>query len=372
MRKLAFILTLILTLALCTALPAAAQAAQEETAQVKGTIVSADGKPVVNAVVEFTNTSGVGGKYTTKTDKEGSFVLDKLPAKKTLAGPATYKATLKQDGKEVWASDGLVLEPGQTMPLNIKLYSGKLTEEQKKEQEQAAKENEKIKAENEKIKGLNGAMSQARADLSSIAQLQTDDEKTAKITDAINIMKTATENAPNYDLGWFVLGDAYAAGKKWPEAIESYSKAISTTKMDKAAFHNQLGRAYANAGQADKAVPEFDNAAKLDPVNAAMYYYNAGAVLTNLKKLDEANVAFDKAIAADPKKADAYFLKASNLLNKAVLKDDKMVAPDGTSEALNKYLELQPNGPHAPEAKAMLEAIGAPVETKYGKAKKGK
>jgi hypothetical protein len=47
-----------------------------------------------------------------------------------------------------------------------------------------------------------------------------------------------------------------------------------------------------------------------------------------------------------------------------------MIAPPGTAEAFNKYLELQPNGPHADEAKAMLASIGAPVETTFGTKKK--
>jgi hypothetical protein len=47
-----------------------------------------------------------------------------------------------------------------------------------------------------------------------------------------------------------------------------------------------------------------------------------------------------------------------------------MVAPDGTAEAFQKYLELQPTGPHAEEAKAMLQGLGSPVETSYGTQKK--
>ena len=48
----------------------------------------------------------------------------------------------------------------------------------------------------------------------------------------------------------------------------------------------------------------------------------------------------------------------------------KMVAPEGTTEALNKYLELQPNGVHAQDAKGMLTALGSKIETSYGTKKK--
>jgi lipoprotein NlpI len=80
--------------------------------------------------------------------------------------------------------------------------------------------------------------------------------------------------------------------------------------------------------------------------------------------------AFKKPIAADPNKADSYYWLGVNMLGKATLKGDKMVAPDGTAEAFNKYLELQPTGQFAQPAKDMLASIGAAVQTSYGTKKK--
>jgi hypothetical protein len=54
------------------------------------------------------------------------------------------------------------------------------------------------------------------------------------------------------------------------------------------------------------------------------------------------------------------------------LQGDKMIAPPGTAEAFQKYLELAPTGPHAEEAKAMLASVGATVETSYGTTTKKK
>ena len=87
-------------------------------------------------------------------------------------------------------------------------------------------------------------------------------------------------------------------------------------------------------------------------------------------KVDDAIAAFDKVIAADPNKADAYYWKGVNLIGKATLQGDKMVAPPGTAEAFQKYLELQPTGANADAAKQMLASIGASVETTYGTKKK--
>ena len=51
-------------------------------------------------------------------------------------------------------------------------------------------------------------------------------------------------------------------------------------------------------------------------------------------------------------------------------KDGKLEAPAGTAEALNKYLELAPDGPHATDVKQMLTAIGAKIDTTYKEKKK--
>jgi hypothetical protein len=50
--------------------------------------------------------------------------------------------------------------------------------------------------------------------------------------------------------------------------------------------------------------------------------------------------------------------------------NNKVIAPAGTAEALQKYLELQPNGVHAAEAKNMLALVGSTLDTNYGTKKK--
>ena len=182
------------------------------------------------------------------------------------------------------------------------------------------------------------------------------------------MLQQATQVDPNQDLIWFNLGDAQRGAKKYPEAIESYQKAIAI-KSTVGAYHNNLADAYAKSGQTDKAVQEYDAAAQAEPANAATYYFNEGAVFTNTGKTDEAVAAFDKAIQADPTKAAAYYWKGVNMLAKATTKGDKMVAPEGTAQAFNKYLELDPTGQYADAAKQLLASIGAPVETTFGKGK---
>jgi tetratricopeptide (TPR) repeat protein len=136
-----------------------------------------------------------------------------------------------------------------------------------------------------------------------------------------------------------------------------------------AAYYNNLADALNRAKKTDEAVATYEKAAQIDPTKAAQSYFNIGAVYTNAGKADQANVAFDKCIAADPTRADAYYQKGLNLLGKATLQGDKTVAPPGTAEAFQKYLELAPSGQYAQSAKDLLASLGSTVETSFGKKK---
>ncbi|MFZ1131040.1 MAG: tetratricopeptide repeat protein, partial [Terriglobales bacterium] len=209
---------------------------------------------------------------------------------------------------------------------------------------------------------------------------------------AISTLTEATQIDGTRDLIWFKLADAYRMSapkqtdpaekqKRYEMAITNYLKAIemrgaseaaqkeSDNNSKLAAYYNNLADAYSKTNKVDDAVASYNKAAQLEPTHAATYLFNEGAILTNSGKVDDAIAAFDKVIAADPTKADAYYWKGVNMIGKATLKGDKMVAPEGTAEAFQKYLELQPEGKLAQPAKDMLASIGATVETGFGKKK---
>ncbi len=119
------------------------------------------------------------------------------------------------------------------------------------------------------------------------------------------------------------------------------------------------GNAYLKLKKNDLAVVAYTKAAEMDP-NPAVAYFNLCATEYNTGNVDGALAACDRAIAADPKKADAYFIRGSLLIaGSTVDAKGKVIAPPGTVEALKKYLELAPDGPHAADVKAMLEYVGA-------------
>lgn len=358
-------ISLVLAFALVAVLTPLSLSAQR--VRVRGHIVGEDGKPLAGADIVLVNKEN-GQKFIMKTDKNGDFINIGVAI-------GVYRLTVNKDGKLLYNSD--IAANGEEKVLDINIPKAQvqqkeealkqLTQEQRKQIEERQKAAE---AERTKVQNLNQML--AEADTA---------EKAGNYDQAISIYKQATAGDATQPVLWARLGGAYvgaagkvpagdraAAAEDYTQAVEAYRKAIAL-KGAEAAYHNNLGQAYAKLGKSDDAMAEYNAAANLDPANASLYYYNLGAVLTNSGKVDEANAAFDKAIAADPNRADAYYWKGVNLLAKATLKDNKMIAPPGTAENLNKYLALAPNGSHAENAKELLGSIGAKVETSFQKKK---
>jgi len=376
-RKVAvLVLVALAAAALCTT-PAFTQS----TGTVKGVCKDLEGKPITGGVVQLTSQE-TGRKYAIKTNNKGEYFSLGI-------APGKYNISLLKDGKELFhfanvpvgldeTTVDFDMQKEQAQGAQQQGISPEQLKKMQEAQEKAAKETNTVKALNEKLAAATQASTAGDYDT------------------AIKVLTEATETDATRDLIWFKLADAYRASavkqtdpaektKRLETAISDYQKAIDlrqkameaapkTPEANKqlAAYYNNLGDAYARVGKGDDATKALTQAAQLDPPNAAMYYFNLGAVLTNVGKMDDAIAAFDKAIAADPNRADAYYFKGVNLMGKATLKGDKMVAPDGTSEAFNKYLELQPSGQFAEPAKQMLASIGATVETSFGKKKSSK
>ncbi|HEX8815897.1 MAG TPA: tetratricopeptide repeat protein [Terriglobales bacterium] len=350
---------------------------------VRGNAKDENGKPIADATVTWTNLDN-GQKYTMKTNKKGDYFSLGVSM-------GHYNVQLAgQNGQEIFHYNGVVVtadEKIQDFDMAKERASqakgeGLTPEQLKAQQEQEAK----INAKNATIKGLNGKLQEATADANG-----------GNYDGAIAALTEATQMDATYDLIWAKLGETYLVSaskqtdpaektKRYGEAAEQYNKAIDLKQkaMDAdpkqktpdaiktlAQYYNNLANSLGKTGKTDDAVAAYSKAAELDPAGAAQYEYNIGATEVNAGKTDEAIAAFDKAIAADPTKADAYYQKGVGLVGKATTdKDGKVVAPPGTAEAFNKYLELQPTGPYADAAKSMLQYIGSTVETSYGTSKK--
>jgi len=375
MRKY-FILPLLLALAVGLSAPLASA---QTTGTVKGTCKDLEGKPIAQAEVQWSGTES-GHTYKLKTNNKGEyFSLGIVPGK--------YNVTLSKDGKELFHFNGVQVGLGET-PLDFDLKKeqtsqaqgqGMTAEQAKARAEQAAK----AESEKKTVGTLNEKLNAAKAAADA-----------GDFEAAIAALNEANQIDSTRDLIWFKLGDAYRMSapkqtdpaekkKRYEMAATNYQKAIELRSASEvaqkdpdhnvkmAAYYNNLAEAYAKANKVDDSMTNYNKAAQLDPAHAATYLFNEGAVLTNAGKGDEAIVAFDKVIATDPTKAAAYYWKGVNLIAKETVgKDGKVVAPEGTAEAFQKYLELDPSGPYAEGAKGMLASIGAPAETGFGTKKK--
>jgi len=386
------LMMLVATFCAYCAITAAGQAGALGT--VKGVCRDAEGNPVVDAQVVWHNDDN-GRTYKLKTNKKGEYFSLGIE-------PGSYTVSLSKDGKQLFNEPKHQVQVEElNFDIDLKAQHEQQVHDTAKQTgltpeqiQQKLAEQKKVEAYNASIKTVNEKLKAATAAL----QAQPPNYDTA-----IAALNDATQMVPTEDLVWYRLGAAYLEStkaqtdpaekvKRNTEAYKDLKKAIDLKKQAKpaeggaatkpeeaaaekarmAAYYDNFGAAAARLGKADEASEAYKQAAETDPAHAANYYYNLGVVLHNTAKdadgKKQAAAAFEKAIEADPNKAEAYYLKGTDLISLSTADSSgKLSAPDGTAEAFKKYLELQPNGPHAEEAKQMLAALNQSIETGYGK-----
>jgi tetratricopeptide (TPR) repeat protein len=386
-------------------------AAFAQTVTIKGTLTD-NGKPVEGAELLFQGDQETRAKYTLKTNNKGEFFSMGVRT-------GMYDVTISKDGKALLRRQMQVgLDPRQNIfdmdlgklvaeaqqqaaaPAQPQAQpSGKgqaidlcapgtvLTDEQKKkltpEQAKAFEECQRIHAANAKIGNVNAVLKQAAA----AAQAGNPDQ-------AAQLVAPVTQQNPDLALPWVQLGNYQMQSAKkltdmaqkrqmYAQAAENMGKGIQIAqsgtdqqaKNDLPKYRLLYGTALESAGKHDDAMKAFEQTAQenttaADQKGAAVAYFNAGAAATNGGKVDQAVAYFDKAIAADPTYAEAYYQKGVALMGQATTdKSGKFIAPEGTEQAFNKYLELAPDGPNAEPAKQMIESIGGKVAQGYRKKK---
>jgi len=373
--------------------------ASAQTAHVSGKISDKD-KPIAGAQVIY-KSADTGRVVKLKTNSKGEFFSIGVP-------DGVYNVTvIDADGKTIYTHDGIGIgEGGDDVDniLNIDLTNGVTVKTPKgasgggaggaagrtsefhgdnggknssagttKENTISKEEYEKLKAEHEKGMNLNALISQYTA-----AQQA---KNWQQATDVLKQMIAADPTRWDFQKA---MGDAQFNLGQYEDAVASYEKAAplaeaakndpkadaAKTKINMAQLYANEGNAYLKIKKNPEAIAAFTKAAELDP-NPGVAYFNLCATQYNTGNTEGALAACDKAIAADPNRADAYYIKGSLMMGASTMdKQGKLEAPAGTADTLNKYLQLEPNGPHANDIKEMLAAIGAKVQTTYSE--KGK
>jgi tetratricopeptide (TPR) repeat protein len=349
--------------ALLLATGAVAAWGQAITLGVKGK-VTLNGKPLANAPVVFTRPEN-GRTLKTKTDKNGEFLLTGVEL-------ATYEVTvLGKDGEQLSKDETTFSELGRKdtiLKIDINDTGGgsgeksltgppgpqpKLTKEQIAEMKARRAKVEPLVA---KVQEAYGQKNWPAAETALKELIAADPERWGSYQALGNTqfnLGKYQEAAQTYEIG-------VQKAQKTPSDPQDPTSDPSKIKAGIGQMLTQQGNAYLKLEKTNEAVAAFTKAAPMN-ANPAIAYYNLCVVLYNSGQLQDVGPACDKAIAADPKRPDAYFIKARALYENA--KTDasgKHLAPVGTIEALKKYLDLVPDGPHATEAKLMLEGIAAP------------
>jgi len=350
-------------------------AGHAQTSSIEGEVKGEDGKGLKDAIIKIERLD-IKGNYKTKTDKKGHYIHAGLPL-------GNYKITCEVEGKDIDTVNNVRTRLGDPTPINFNLAemkakaaamqkmaeSGQMSKDIERgmtaEQKAAfEKQNKERAAQLAKNKALNDAFNAGREAMNAKQWDQ-----------AIEQLKKASELDANQHVVWANLADAYAgaAGTKngqeqadlYAKGMEAFQKAIAL-KPDDAAYLNNYGLMLARAKKVPEAQEQLTKAAQLDPPNAGKYYYNLGAVLQNTGQYDGAIDAFKSAITADPSHAEAQYWYATALSSKITMSaDGKVQAPPEMRGALEKYLELRPDGQFAGAAKELLTTIGGQISTSY-------
>lgn len=229
-----------------------------------------------------------------------------------------------------------------------------------------------------------------------------------RYADAESIMLKVTAEKPQMIVPWLELGMAQLGLKKYADAesdfkivlgIDSKSEAIrhsdeyyrpdkpQTTKISrntlggyainresrtpeiKGAGYASLGEIYIRTKRIQEAQAAFDEAVNSNPGEAALYRRNETIFFFQTGNSEAQLAAAEKAIAVDPTRPMLYYFKAQALAAKATIdpQTQKLILPPGCAETYRKYLEMEPNGQFAADAKSFLTAAGVPLSTKTGK-----
>ena len=353
--------TLWLALILISFVPAFAQ---DQTGKIHGHVQDPATVPITDGVVTLSTDGGKTAKYTFKTDSNGDYKGDGVAV-------GTYTESLRRPDtpadKVLDQLQNVKVVAGQDVASDFDMtradYMKNLTPEQRKLAEDTRKKNADVLKENAQIKNLNANLAKAR-----------DDNKNKNYAEAESLMQDATKAKPDAAVLWLELGEAQFGQKKYSDAETSLKKTVELDTAAKkqnpeiqGAANDFLGQTYASENKPTDAQAAFDAAAKANPGGAAGYYYNEAVVFRG-KDPDAVSAAADKAIAVDPSSRPViYFLKGEALVSKATVdqKTGKIVAPPGCAEAYKKYLDLQPNGPMAADAKNVLASLDTTISSSY-------
>jgi len=130
----------------------------------------------------------------------------------------------------------------------------------------------------------------------------------------IRSLKDELAKDPQNRRAWVMLGDSYFDTNQYPEAVEAYDKALALDPNDANVLTDQ-GVMYRNLGWYDRAIENFRKANQVDPSHL------------------------------------------QSVFNMWVVYRQDLQDLDGAKKAIERYLEIAPNGPAAAQLRAELQSM---------------
>ena len=125
-----------------------------------------------------------------------------------------------------------------------------------------------------------------------------------RLEDAKKLAISITQDFPEHQFAWKVLGAVFGAMGRKSEAVDANQTAVALSPQD-AEAHSNLGVTLQELGRLDEAEASYNQAIALK-VDYAEAHYNLGNTLQELGRLDEALASYNKVIALKPGYAEAH------------------------------------------------------------------
>jgi len=287
--------------------------------------VTMEGSPFPNAQVVLTN-ADTGKTYKTKSEKSGDFSFISVPY-------GNYQVEVIGDKGEKLFSEKTSLATGTTTGnnfLKIDIVKGARVPEAgapaapKLTKEEIAK----IEADNKKIAGLNSLINDAQNARKA--------QDWPKAESAFKQLIAAAPDSSRWDFYMF-LGEAQSKSNELQEAAQTFEKGIQVA-----------GSVASGATPPDPKNPQSTPAAA--KAGQVRMLTSQGSVYMKLQKADEAIASLKKAADLDPSSAVGQYNLCGVQFSAQKFDDAKATC--------NKYLQLEPSGPHSAEVKGFLTQMG--------------
>jgi len=347
--------------------------AAAQSTSVGGQIKGPDGKPWVDLDLTIQNMK-TGQQFGVKTDKDGRYNEVGLP-------PGVYEITI-HDPKTKWFSYSEIQAFYANQEYDISFdFSKELETAQPEAQMKLEEKDNKSYYEKSHFDAGLGAMydayrlgkqlATAPADQKSPLQERLSSDYQTAIREFLLAEQADSAASPDTRASiWASLGEAYLSAGQYDDAENAYQQAIAL--RPEAVSYQNLSEAQASSAlaQTDPKETELklaaadvtcDKAAALDPAAAAACWKNIGILLSNERDMTDAIMPLKKTTQLDPNDAQAWFLLGTALLATVQTKQDgdviTSVFSPGTSQAFQKCIEADPNGPYASQAKEVLDEL---------------